>query len=179
MMKFLTGILVISIMVCSGCSKPPPVPEEPAPEPTVFDYTDKSKTVTAEEIRVQRSNISDGGQIDSQKLSVNADFNLDGKKDLALVEETADGQTEVAVYIQKEDGEENTVYFKGGSIAAPVDGAIIGIMSRRGQKHTDLVLLVSKPGESNELIQYRNTGSAFNKESDEEETSGIQPSNKE
>jgi len=141
-------LFALVVTILSGCAKEKP----PVPQPTVFAFTNIDETIPEEEINVAE-----------RTKSVVADFNLDGLKDLAILEHADQGRNEVSIYIRKQDleGGQATIYYKGGAIRRPVEGKIVGIASRVWQKYTDLVLLIAYTNRGDEMVHYRNNGARF------------------
>ena len=127
---------------------------EPPEVPPAFSFAATNETVEAREIPMEKSS-----------RFVTADFNMDGLQDLAIIETAEDGDRQVSLYIRKSvsNGEMKDLisYYKGGAIRLPTADNIIGIMSRRRERFTDLILLMARPGSTNEMIHFHNNGAQF------------------
>ena len=142
----------LSVLFLAGCGEEPPVVEQ---APSSFAFTATTDVVSAEERGKQ-----DAG------TSVEADFNRDGWKDLAVVTPSANGENVVSVYLRRPDPESPTrvTYYRGGTIERPLEGKIIGVASKRTREFVDLIVLVEREGGPNEMIHYHNDGSLFREE---------------
>lgn len=173
-------VLALTCLFQSGCFKP--AEPEPEPIPTelpaeiVFGPTSLPPPVEIKEETLQTA-----------KKSVVADFNLDGLDDVAIVEEVEeppptgeDPKTgkkpasiapikppEVTVYIKAKPKEnvgaaaQKNLYHKAGVIPSILGRTVKGIMSRKTQKYTDLVILFKEDDGSTEMVHYQNKGSKF------------------
>ena len=148
--------LLVCLLVVTACGRKR-APERTAqlgpPHPSSFSFTGTNTTVAGEDLVVSVG-----------VASVEADFNRDGYKDLAMVESDGAGENEVAIYIRKpERPAERTrvVYYRGGSIRRPLVGKIIGVASRQTAEFADLVVLVAHSNRPNEMIHYHNDGARF------------------
>ena len=160
----LAGLISISVIACVSCSKT----EEPEPEPepkeqTVFSFTDTNTIVKAQDIKPV-----------SETSTVKADFNLDGGEDIAVVDKDEEGKEVVSLYIQTPVRDtaaakalEDKSYFRAGAIVPPEGATIRGVMSRRRENYTDLLILYAYDYKDNETIHYRNDGTKFTLVSEE------------
>ncbi len=139
----------------AGCRRAPPPPPPPPEQPRVFPITNTTETVREEDIHVR----------DADK-AVEADFNLDGWRDLALVHSAGQKTNEVAIFIRKAPpvptaDPQRAVYYKAGAIRRVLEGRIIGLASRRRDRFTDLVVILAHTNAPNELLHYKNEGARF------------------
>jgi len=157
MKRFMLASLVVAL-VCVGCGegeKVEDVPPPQAPPPAkVFSFTNTTEVATADEI----------GTVASDR-SVRADFNLDGLQDLAVIEPDEEGDTHVTIYIRRPmpegDMSELVSYYKGGWIRPSVDGDVIGVMSSRRDRYTDLILLLARADGPNAMVHFHSDGNRF------------------
>ena len=92
-----------------------------------------------------------------------ADFNADGLEDIAVIEGEADDKR-ITIYIRKhliQSKEQEHVYFNAGGLEKISGGQIIGLMTRKNNKFTDLIVIVSFDDEPNQMVHYRNDGKSF------------------
>ena len=150
------SISALAVLACSaavslatGCRKPAtPPPAEPR------SYTFTATNVVVREGEIRRS---------PRANPIYADFNRDGLKDVAVLEENTNALTDVVIYIRRPSSTEVT-YYRGGAISRKLDGKIIGIGSSRRDEHTDLVLVVTRTTGTNEFVHFYNTGGEFSDE---------------
>lgn len=179
------AVLVVVGYLAASCGRHQTPAETPAPPlPTVFAFTNRAEVVTGEAAQT----------LEQGRKSVVVDFNQDGLKDLAVVDEMVDGQASVGIYIQQRAEESQppvmpadgpasppspgtpatgsaaspspvrkykTIYYRAGQVRRHVTGRIIGLASRDGASHTDLIVLVAHSNAPNEMIHYQNDGSSL------------------
>jgi len=130
-----------------------------APTEKSFTYTDTSEVVTATEAGF------DEDKKTTTKNIVRADFNFDGLMDVAIVDDsTGEHHDQVLIYIQKAipvDPNADPIYYKAGAIRQSLEGNIIGLMSRKQGRYTDLTVLIKRENGRNRMILYRNDGQKF------------------
>jgi len=145
---------VLAIVVCAGCGgtreEPPPAVK---PAATVFSFTNTVETVSGDEITV-----AEKGRL------VEADFDLDGLSDLAVVEKDEDGGSRVGIYILRRGAgpdAQGSLYYRGGWVRPVVAGDIIGVISSRRDGFTDLILLASQSNAPNAMLHFTSDGRSF------------------
>lgn len=141
-----------------SCSKEKPAQDTPQPLPKTFSFTQTNAVASAAEILTA----------DNDKRSLKGDFNLDGLTDVAIIRMDGSSQNQVDIYIQAPtdpaaagSAKENVSFFKGGTITRPDEGSIIGLASKADGRIVDIIMLVTYSNRPNEMIHYKNDGTAF------------------
>ncbi len=146
--------LVVVITVC-GCPR-----QAPPPPAQIFAFTATNETVAATNIpRVAETEY------------VAADFNLDGLPDLAVIETNAASNPRVTIYVRRpvpspSEMSQMASYYRGGEISLEADADIIGLMTRGSERYSDLIVLVKRDREPNEMIHFFNDGVRFTRAPD-------------
>lgn len=118
---------VVSLMCVTGltvgCGRAPDSPPAVDPGPELHTFTNVTETVSQESLQLAPS-----------VATVDADFNMDGFNDLAVVRRVEDGTEEVELYIRKVDPEAVAEAGKapGGAAGAPVVAAPAAASQRNG-----------------------------------------------
>ena len=153
--QVLCGVVAHSVVVC-GCAPPEPIVEQ-RPTNTV-SFTNVAVTVSQDVVNGS-----------GEKGRVEADFNLDGLTDLALIRVKEGAPDEVEIFIRKPASASGggtvpmagNAYFRAGIIRRESGTRIVGIASRVHGRYTDLIVLVARAGSRNEMLHYVNDGSGF------------------
>lgn len=153
--------LTLCLVTISACGKKS---DEAAQNPP----TAKKPVSFANTNTILKASEAEPAITDTTAKSVTADFNNDGLKDLAVLNQTTGSKNEVEIYIQKK--QEPTTppvtaekeYFHAGTIQHEGDGRVIGLMVESQKQLADLVLLMEYPDRVNrEMIHYKNNGEQF------------------
>jgi len=141
----------------AGCQPPAePITEEPTRR---VAFSNVTQTVAEEDIAPAE-----------QSDRVEADFNLDGLMDVALMRLKDGAADEVEIYIRVPPEPsaagaaplvQGNRYYKAGVIRREKGTKIVGVASRTRGEYTDLVVLISRSSAANEMIHYLNDGSGF------------------
>ncbi|HNR93732.1 MAG TPA: hypothetical protein PKK36_03885 [Kiritimatiellia bacterium] len=165
-------MLMLLVVLAFGCAKKEPaaapLPEQP---PAEVPFTATNEVVMREEI-----------QIADERKAVEADFDMDGLDDLAVIDPREGHQNEVNIFIQKPADEPSAapaaaaaasgarlvspekgkmVYYRAGVIRQPADGTVIGLMIRKRKDITDLLVLLQDETLNNQMLHYFNDGKKF------------------
>ena len=166
-------MLVLVVALAAGCAKKePPVAAPPATEepPAEVSFTATNEVVVREDI-----------QIADERKAVEADFDMDGLDDLAVIDPREGHQNEVNIFIQKPAEEPpatgtppeaagtqiasqekgKIAYYHAGVIRQPQSGTVIGLMIRKRKDLTDLLVLLQDETLNNQMLHYFNDGQKF------------------
>lgn len=165
-------ILVLVVALAAGCAKKEPPAAPPATEepPAEVSFTATNEVVVREEI-----------QIADERKAVEADFDMDGLDDLAVIDPREGHQNEVNIFIQKPAEEPaaaetppgasgvriaspekgKIAYYHAGVIRQPQSGTVIGLMIRKRKDLTDLLVLLQDETLNNQMLHYFNDGQKF------------------
>ncbi len=156
LVQSLCVLIVLSAVLC-GCAPPQPAVER---GPTHYvSFTNVEASVSEDVV----NQADDKGRVE-------ADFNLDGLMDLALMRVRPGAPDEVEILIRRPppvSGDNaaplvaGNVYYRAGVIRREPGTRIVGIASRVRDRFTDLVVLVAREGMRNEMIHYVNDGTGF------------------
>ena len=134
--------MVMGALLLAGCSKSPPVQEEPG----VFSIAATDEIVQEEELPAA-----------PESKIVRADFNLDSLEDLAIAEE----DNTIAIYLRKPGDGVKAEYYRAGGIRQAGEYTISALMSRKGPKGTDLVVIFNFVDGRKEMVQFQSEGTQF------------------
>jgi len=152
---FRTVVPVVALFAMAGCSEPVPPPQ---PEGLPKEISLKNTADVVPETAIEAKDLA---------KSVQADFNLDGMKDVALVRKVEPDVNEVTIYIKKPEESsgsgttEGSAYYRTATLRDSLNGKIVGVASRQRDKFTDLIILMSHSNAPTEMVQYENDGSRF------------------
>jgi len=156
LVQSLCVLVALSVVLC-GCAPPQPVVEQ---GPTRYvSFTNVEASVSEDVV----NQTDDKGRVE-------ADFNLDGLTDLALMRVRPGAPDEVEILIRQPpvvSGDNaaplvaGNVYYRAGVIRREPGTRIVGIASRVRGRFMDLVVLAAREGARNEMIHYVNNGSGF------------------
>lgn len=139
----LSALIALLIPACSRV--PPPRP----PNPTVFSIAETNVVVAAESIPIA-----------PQTRIVRADFNMDGREDMAVEERDAEGRGVVGIYLRRAETLREE-YYRAGGIHQSGIYRITALMSTREAQHTELVAMFAFEDGSRDLVQFRSNGAQF------------------
>lgn len=150
----------------SGCGEEPP-PEQKGEYRKFVSFTNKADVV--------KNPLS---TVESRGDAVEADFNLDGIPDLAVLGRNKGVGSFIELFIQKlEEGSAEGAeasgakqgdgsYYRVGVISEVGDEKITGLLLRKAETFTDLVMIVTPPEGKKRFVHYRNRGDGFERVSD-------------
>ena len=154
--SFRISVSLVALFALAGCSESVP-PPQPAGLPKEISLKNTDEVVPAKDISSK----------DLAK-SVQADFNLDGLKDVALVKQVDPTVNELTIYIKKPEepastsgGQQGSAYYRTATLRDSLDGKLVGIASRQRDKFTDLIILMAHSNAATEMLHYENDGSRF------------------
>ncbi len=156
--RFICHLILLVAVSCVvvGCKGEKTTQSAPS---QTFSYIETNEVATAEEAGF------DEEQKTTSKNIVRADFNFDGLMDVAIVDNNGGSENDqVLIYIQKAiplDPTADPIYYRAGTIRQSLEGDIIGLMSRKQGRFTDLTVLIKRDNGHNRMILYRNDGKQF------------------
>jgi hypothetical protein len=65
---------------------------------------------------------------------------------------------------------ELVTYYRGGWVRPSAKGKVIGVMSRRREQYTDLILLMSRTNAANEMVHFYSDGKSFSLQEEQKKT---------
>jgi hypothetical protein len=101
----------------------------------------------------------DGGE--ERPTIVRADFNGDGRMDMAVSETDPLGRHRIAIYLRRDVEDSLRPYEKLGHIQNPGDFAAPAIMTIPGDGFTRLIVILAHADGRKEMVEYRSQGEEF------------------
>jgi hypothetical protein len=82
------------------------------------------------------------------------------------VETNAQGESQITIYVRRpvtgsRGMTELVSFYRGGAIRTAGTGSVIGVMTRRRDQYSDLIILMSGTNGPNEMVHFYSDGKSF------------------